>query len=207
MIVIGRIPAKKQHPTYTNAYHSKRFEELVEEFGEPHVALPKDHPFYRKPLIKVLGPGRYWRRSLPDLLIVGESLDPPDLDELKDILEARRLGEVWGKWYSDCCQQGEIGFCDFRLLEEITEESFEDHMAYIQKKITHKLITERREDGDYGRLVCNTIKGEYKMDNSSWDKTIKHSLDWERVDCKRCLHSLRFKKQKNDKFSDPEFGD
>lgn len=83
--------------------------------------LDKDHTISRIPLIRLFGPGRYWQVTLGDCVVVGEGVDGDTPDRELLVLEMRRRGEVYGKWFSQFCVRGELGTRHFRELEVISE--------------------------------------------------------------------------------------
>ena len=82
----------------------------------------------------VFRPGTFWQADGGGFEVVGESIDPQkDVDELKYILTCRRRGEVWGRWYSKHCRDGEDGFMNCRKLRQISAQDFFMMRAGIRK--------------------------------------------------------------------------
>jgi len=93
------------------------------DYGERYFI---DGPFRGKALIKLFGPKTYWRKDVEGVgTIFGEAFDPSDKEILHEILDSRRAGDIYGKWYSGFCPEGEIGYLHYRRAELIGSEEFE----------------------------------------------------------------------------------
>lgn len=82
------------------------------------------------PCIKALGVNTYWEKMLGNFMIFGVGIDPKDLDELAYVLESRRHGEIFGRWHSKYCVQGESGFMNFSIVKRI---SLNDYMKRLKE--------------------------------------------------------------------------
>jgi len=79
----------------------------------------------------IFRPGTYWSGEVDGYSVVGESMDSDDGDTLSYILSCRRKGEIYGKWYSKHCQEGEDGFINCRLIKQITGVNFNTMKSYM----------------------------------------------------------------------------
>lgn len=104
-----------RYKTITNDELLDRGEPFIFDVNSPHNGLP---------LIRLCGPGRYWKQDLGDLLIIGVPVDSKERNELAFILGSRREGEIWGRWHSKYCVEGELGFRHIGLVDEISEDEF-----------------------------------------------------------------------------------
>lgn len=95
-------------------------EELI-NFGEPYFV---DGIYRNLACIKLFGPPSYWENSSSSFPIFGVAVDPEDPDYLKHILDARRSGEIYGKWFSQFCPEGEYGFLNYRIASKICANDF-----------------------------------------------------------------------------------
>lgn len=122
--IVGRHSARKRFSIkkYLHQGHSNFSDDFLLSCGEPF--LIGGHKNGR-PAISALGPGTFWLKKTQSIKTVGEAFNPKDLEELADVLEARRGGDVFGRWYSSYCKDGELGFIPFNMLEEITYAEFE----------------------------------------------------------------------------------
>lgn len=107
--------------------------EAFKERGEPYI-YPTEIP-----LILFLGPRTYWRLGSYDFPTFGEGLDPEDLDEVEEVLELRRKGYVWGRWFSKYCREGETGYQHYRDLAPINFQEFTLAVDRIERHDTSGL--------------------------------------------------------------------
>jgi len=105
------------------------------EMGEPYFL--GSGPFQGRACLDVFGPGNFWIRHSEDesFKIIGEALDPDDDSELLYVLESRRQGEIWGRWFSKYCPDGELGFANYHVCTKITPRQFENMRHKIEQDI------------------------------------------------------------------------
>jgi len=123
--VVARLGAPPIRGLKFNSLRERTDDELL-GLGEPFV-LTTDPTINRVPLVRLFGPGRYWKARQPDGFdVVGEGLDLwDDHDEMRVVLDERRNGMVRGKWFSRWCPDGEIGTRSFVELEPMTENAYQ----------------------------------------------------------------------------------
>lgn len=128
MILIGRKADKKER-TRASINGASTNEELLER-GEPYfIGGPNDGIV----CIRALGPDSYWKRDLGTHIVVGKGQDGQHALKLDthNILMARRRGDIWGKWYSKYCPEGELGYMHFRKLLCLSRDEFLDYRDTI----------------------------------------------------------------------------
>ena len=83
--------------------------------------------------IKALGVGSYWKYDLGAHIVVGEAMNGQHelKGDTREILLARRKGDVWGRWYSKYCPDGEMGFVHFRKLLLLSKEEYLEYRDRI----------------------------------------------------------------------------
>lgn len=99
--------------------------------GEPFV-LDQKSLHNGQFLVLLLGPGHFWKCRITGA--IGHGIDSRDRDELHSILEHRRQGEIWGKWYSELCPTGEIGCNHYSRVIELDEIEFRECLSELQAK-------------------------------------------------------------------------
>lgn len=123
--------ARKSYPKFNKRLPRSRMNNayLVER-GEPYF-IGGFHD--KQPCVKALGPGSYWERSGSSFLIIGEGMNGEmDLEgDIDRVFDARRRGDIWGKWYSKHCVAGELGFLNFRLVSSLTKVEFNEYRSKI----------------------------------------------------------------------------
>lgn len=110
-------------------HYKSRNKQSLKLSGEPFVFDVKSS-HHGEFMVLLLGPGRYWKCRMTGT--VGEGIDSSDASEMKAILEHRRNGEIWGRWYSDICPQGEIGFNHFARVREICESEYQEELDRLR---------------------------------------------------------------------------
>jgi hypothetical protein len=103
----------------------------VEEYIQQKLSYPemiaRGEPFIfgvNIPLIYAFGPRTYWRVKGIDFAIYGQACDPEDYEEMEDILDMRRIGNIYGRWYSRYQKDGEAGYQMFNTVEQIGYNEF-----------------------------------------------------------------------------------
>lgn len=116
---------------------SKMSDEYLLSNGELFFLDP-DPTINKVPLVRLFGPGHYWRMTMhPDQMfpslpqhtskpfeIVGEGSDGANHEQWLLIIQGRRKGEIYGKWFSSFCRQGELGVHMAQVVEPISELQF-----------------------------------------------------------------------------------
>lgn len=112
-----------------------RSDDQLVALGEPFL-LHADESIAGVPLVRLFGPGRYWRAPQPDGFdVVGEGLDLwEDGVERMVVLDERRSGMVRGKWFSRWCPDGEFGTRSFVELEPMTASAFHESLARMRER-------------------------------------------------------------------------
>ena len=131
-MIVGR---KKSIMTITvKSYRYGLSNEELIDMGEPFFV--GNSPYEGRVCIEVFGPDGLWLKSKDnDVLIVGEALDPSDDTELLYVLASRRQGEIWGRWYSKFCPDGELGFANYNVCTRIGSKEFEKMMRMIDQDV------------------------------------------------------------------------
>lgn len=122
------------HPAQCNkslSFYRQKNISALKLSGEPFIfdAKSKHHG---EIMVLLLGPGRYWRCKITG--VIGHGMDSRCRDELSAILQHRRHGEIWGRWYSPECPSGEIGCNHYSRVVEISEDEYlksRDEMKHI----------------------------------------------------------------------------
>lgn len=107
--------------------HKVTEQELI-DYGEPFFL---HGPHKDRPAIIVLGSGFFWKKKSGSAFqVYGTGIDADDTEEMRNILDGRRNGEIYGRWYSKFCPDGEFGFMNYNNVEEV---SYEEYFAQIQR--------------------------------------------------------------------------
>lgn len=119
-----------------NSFRDCSDDELV-NLGEPFL-VHADPEIAFVPLVRLFGPGRYWRARQPDGFdVVGEGLDlwgVDEHDEMRGVLDERRNGTIRGKWFSRWCPDGEYGTRSFLEVEPISEVAYHESLVRMRRR-------------------------------------------------------------------------
>lgn len=89
--------------------------------------LHRDQRINKVPLVRLFGPGYYWRATTHDgVEVVGQGTDGVNVEQWYLIADGRRRGEIYGKWFSRFCRQGEFGSRDCGDVEPISEHVYNE---------------------------------------------------------------------------------
>lgn len=121
-MIARQIPGKNREFS-VRVYRSRKPDEHLKGYGENYFVAG---PLRGQVLIRAFREGTYWRKTLADKsLVVGEALDPLKDEELNEVLASRRAGDIYGRWYSKFCPEGEIGYAHFSEAEKISRDDFD----------------------------------------------------------------------------------
>jgi len=108
--------------------------------NEPFIIqLGSDKSLSHIPLVKLFGPGYYWR-------VCGEPGDPAIVGEGENawsngnnrfesrVLELRRSGRIYGRWYSKFSPIGDWGDYLFDEVENITYLEYQAHISEFRSQ-------------------------------------------------------------------------
>jgi hypothetical protein len=98
------------------------------------VCIERGEPFLwqsRIPIIYAFAPESYWQIDLKTHIVVGvaeEIEDINDKDDIDDMLEMRRRGNIFGRWYSAYCREGETGYQPYISAKQT---SYNEYVNFI----------------------------------------------------------------------------
>lgn len=107
-------------------------------FNEPFIIqLGSDQSLSRIPLVKLFGPGYYWKvcGEPGDPAIVGEGENGWELTKGRgkhrqsDVFHMRRSGRIYGRWYSKFSPIGEWGDYLFDEVQNISYVEYQGHLS------------------------------------------------------------------------------
>lgn len=122
----GKLTEWRVPPDQMTAMSNERLLELGEKF-----LLHHDKRIHKVPLVRLFGPGFYWRSVENGVEIVGQGTDGENAEQWRVIIEGRRRGEIYGKWFSKFCRVGELGVRMCEGVEPISE--------HVYTETVHKL--------------------------------------------------------------------
>lgn len=125
IIVARQKDEKSANYLNTEEYVTNRlsYAEMIER-GEPFCFHS------RLPLIHAFGPKTFWRLPMKDFVIFGEACDPEDFDEVDDVLDMRRQGNIYGRWYSRYALEGDTGYQSYLRIESV---SYHDYLFFMNE--------------------------------------------------------------------------
>lgn len=131
LIIARQRDEKSAHFLSTEEYIERRisYAEMIDR-GEPFSFRDKT------PLIYVFGPKTFWKLENESFLVYGAALDPEDYDEVEDVLDFRRQGNVYGRWYSVYVPEGDLGYQSYLSVKEV---SYQEYVSFIDRLENHKL--------------------------------------------------------------------
>lgn len=148
-MIILRKNVKRQKPATLPEYKSKSNHQLI-AIGEPYAIFEGQEA----PLIKAFSAGKYWKKQHGEFVVVGMSYDPEDEEELREALDSRREGEIFGRWFSKYVPDGEIGYAAFSTVKQIDLKEFESLRLAIKKGAedeNRQIATRNGQDFGRGR--------------------------------------------------------